>query len=167
MFLYKYIVLLHVASAFLFIMLHGISAMVMILLPSQRDRNRICFLLEITGKAIGPAMRALDVALLSGLVLTFMAGWNGYAWPWISLTLIFVIGYFMGKFGSSYMGRVRRVMGAERPGKKRNPRTEPMVVPASFDEMVTVLQSGRPRVIASIGLSGLATILAMMVLKPF
>ena len=164
--IYKVILLLHVASAFIFIMAHGVSAMVMLLMPQQRDRNRICFLLEITGKAIGPAMRALDVAILTGLAMTFMAGWQRYAWPWIALTLIFVIGYFMGKFGSAYMGRVRRAMGAERPGKKRNPRTEPLM-PASFDEMVAVLESGRPRVIATIGLSGLATILVMMVMKPF
>lgn len=162
--IYRILILMHVLSAFVFIMAHGVNAMVMLLMPSQRDRNRICFLLEMSRKAIVPAMRSLDVVLLTGVAMMVMAGWYRYAWVWISLGLIFALGYFMGKFGATYLGRVRHAMGMP---KMKKGKIVKEYVATNLEELLMVLDTGRPKLLASIGLGGLATILVMMMWKPF
>jgi hypothetical protein len=164
MFLYRYIVALHVISALAFVMAHGVSAMMLFKVSQERKYENLCNYLDISKAALGPAMLALHGVELTGITLTLMAGWWHMGWIWVSLALFVGVGVVMGKFAAGYMNQVRKAMGmvSEKDIKKG---IRPMPMP--YERLMEVVASGRPKVVAAAGLSGMAMIVAMMVLKPF
>ena len=67
----------------------------------------------------------------------------------------------MGRF---YLDRVRRAIGVATPEDLKAHR-QPTLLPP--DQLLAVLNSGRPLALAGIGLAVLAIITWLMVLKPF
>lgn len=161
---YRVIVLLHILSALGFIMAHGVSAMMIFKVSRERKYENLCNYLEISGMSMRPAMLALHGVEITGIVLTIMGKWWMMGWIWVSLALFALVGFVMGKYGAAYMGRVRRAMGMLsqkelRKGVRPNP--------APYEKLLEIVESGRPRLVASAGLGGLAMIVALMTLKPF
>ena len=161
---YRLIVFLHVISALLFVMAHGISAMMMFMLSRERKYENICNFLDISKWAMMPAMRSLEGVLVTGIVLTIWAKWWMMGWIWASLALFVVIGVVMGKYASGYMNRVRKAMGmVSARDIKKGIRPEP----APQEVLMQILREGKPKLVASVGLGGLAMVTMLMVTKPF
>lgn len=162
--IYRLIVFLHVISALVFMMAHGVSAMMMFKVSRERKYENLCNYLEISHAALMPAMRALDGVILTGIVLTVWVGWWRMGWIWASLLLLTGIAFVMGKYGAGYMGRVRKALGmvSQRDIKKG---IRPM--PAPPEVLAEIVAKGKPRLVATAGLSGMAALVLLMVTKPF
>lgn len=162
--LYRVVVFLHVVSALGFVMAHGVSAMMLFKVSRERKYENLCNYLDISSAAMKPAMMALHGVELTGITLTLWAGWWHMAWIWVALALFVAVGFVMGKFAAGYMGRVRRAMGMVSPRDLKK-GVRPMPVP--YEKLMEVVATGRPKLVATAGLSGIAMIVALMVLKPF
>jgi hypothetical protein len=162
--IYRLIVFLHVISGLLFIMAHGVSAMMIFKVSRERKFENLCNYLDISRAALLPAMRALEGILLTGIVLTIWARWYQMAWIWVSLALFIAVGVVMGKYASGYMNSVRKALGIPTRQDLKN-GVRPL--PAPPEVVAEVVAQGRPRLVAIAGLSGLAAIVFMMVVKPF
>lgn len=161
---YRVIVFLHVVSALGFFMAHGVSAMMLFKVSRERKYENLCNYLEISSAALRPAMLALHGVELTGIALTIMGKWYLMGWIWASLAMFIAVGFVMGKYAAGYMKSVRKAMGmVSQKDLKKGVR--PM--PAPYEKLMEVVASGRPRLVAAAGLSGMAMIVAMMTLKPF
>ncbi len=161
--MYSALIFTHVLSVLGFLMAHGASAAVMFRLRVEREPSRLCALLDLS-QAVGGAMALTALVLfVSGLALGFIGAWWSSGWIWASLGLFLAISIVMSWQGRMYFERVRRALGAEtraaaEPGM-------PRVLPPAA--LATVLASGRPMLLAGVGLGGLAVITALMMFKPF
>ncbi len=162
--LYRLIVGFHVVSAMVFIMAHGVSAAMLFKVSRERKYENLCNYLDISSWALKPAMLALHGVEITGIALTLMAKWWMFGWIWASLALFIAIGFVMGKFAAGYMNRVRKAMGMV-SAKDLKKGVRPMPLP--YEKLMEVVESGRPKLVATLGLSGMATIVLLMVMKPF
>lgn len=163
--MYTWIVFAHVASTFGFLFAHGVSAVVMFKVRAERDPARICTLLELSSSVGGAMTLTAVLLLLTGLAGGFMGGWWDQGWIWVSLGLFLAISVVMSWQGRVYFERLRRAIGiptGEAPKKEVAP---PAALPP--DQLAAVLVSGRPVLLAVVGLGGLAAITWLMVFKPF
>jgi hypothetical protein len=161
---YRVIVFLHVISAMGFIMAHGVSAMMLFKVSRERKYENLCNYLEISSAAMRPAMLALHGVEITGIILTIMGRWWMLGWIWAALALFIAVGFVMGKYAAGYMHSVRKAMGMVSP-KELKKGIRPM--PAPYEKLMEVVAAGRPRLVATAGLSGIAMIVALMTLKPF
>lgn len=150
---YRVIVFLHVLSALGFLMAHGVSAMMLFKVNRERSYDNLCNYLEISSLALKPAMLALHGVEITGITLTLMGHWWMMGWIWVSLALFIAVGFVMGKYAAGYMDSVRRAMGiVSQKDLKKGIR--PM--PAPYEKLMEVVASGKPRLVATTALSGLA-----------
>lgn len=161
---YRLVVFLHVISALVFVMAHGVSAMMLFKVSRERSYEKLCDFLDISSAAMRPAMLALHGVELTGIALTLWAGWWRMGWIWVSLALFIGIGFVMGKFGAAYMNKVRKAMGMASPTDLKK-GLHPL--PAPQEVLYEILEQGRPTLVASAGLGGMAAIVLLMVTKPF
>ncbi len=157
--MYKWIVFLHVISAFLFMMAHGAAAAVMFRVRREQDLDRARFLIELSRFMDPVSYISLLLLLGSGLALGFMGGWWGRGWIWAAIGALVVMIGLMGYLGRGYFDAiVKRLQPSDNPGH---------VEPVSHDEMETLLGRGRPVLTAAIGIGGWLVIVWLMMFKPF
>jgi len=161
--MYSFIVFLHVLSAFVFLIAHGVSIVVFFLMRRQPSVERTHILMSLR-KAAKPAMMiAFLVMILAGLAAAFMGRWWGRGWPWASVGVMLFIFVMMGLLGREYFERIRKLI---EPASKRASQTVAAVA-LHTQELTPVLRQSHPRLLASIGIGGLAAILYLMIYKPF
>lgn len=162
--LYNWIVFLHVAGAFTFVLAHGVSAGVALKLRQERDVPRVQALLELSNVATQGTYVGLVILLIGGITAAFMAGLWGRGWIWTAIALLVVMIAFMFARASRYYGEVRRAAGLAYyiPGKGSG-------VPAAPNsaELARLLGSSRATELAAVGTVGLLAIIWLMVMKPF
>jgi hypothetical protein len=160
--MYPSLVLLHVLSTFGFLFAHGASAAVMFRLRVERHPARICALLDLSS-AVGRAMAITALSLFgTGLVLGFMGGWWRRGWIWASFALFLGISIVMSWQGRLYFERLRAALGGPGGGAGSQPGE-----PVAHSDLPALLAAGRPKMLAAVGLGGLAIITWLMMLKPF
>jgi uncharacterized membrane protein len=155
--MYPWVVFLHVAGAFGFLLAHGVSVSVMFRLRTERERERITTLLELSSSSITAFYGSIVLLLAAGITAGFIGGWWSRGWIWVSLALFVAIGVAMYPLGSGYFRDIRRAVGMR-------PSGAPM---ASDEEIDELLGSGRPIILALVGFGGLLVILWLMIVKPF
>ncbi|MDQ2674610.1 MAG: DUF2269 domain-containing protein [Chloroflexota bacterium] len=155
--MYPWIVFLHVAGAFGFVLAHGVSVAVLMRLRTERNRQRITTLLDLSSSSMTGFYASVVVLLAAGTLAGFMLNWWRMVWIWASLGLFLAIAVAMYPLATTYFRRVRAAVG-------KRPSGAPM---ASDEELDELLSSGRPALIAVIGFGGILVILWMMILKPF
>jgi hypothetical protein len=156
---------MHVLSVFGFLFAHGTSAAVMFKVRRECDVARIRALLDLSA-GLGGAMAVTALLLfVTGLVAGFMGGWWGRGWIWVSLALFVGVSVVMSALGRPYLERVRRAAGAASAADQRRQREAPAALPAA--DLGAVLASGRPGLVAAVGLGGLVVITWLMMVKPF
>lgn len=152
--MYRFLVFLHVGSAFLFMLAHGATAAAMFRLRRERDPAGIAALLEVRRWAEIPFNVSSAVMFFSGIALGFMGSWWGSGWIWASLGLLVAITLVMGIFGRQYLDRaaafVAPPVGDDSPGAPEE-----------------LLASGRPMLLAVTGIGGFLAIVWLMMFKPF
>jgi hypothetical protein len=162
--LYPWLVFLHVAGAFTFVLGHGASAMAAIRLRSERDPGRVRALLELSSASLTVAYVGLLLLLAAGIAAGFGGGFWGSFWIWASLALLVLISAAMYPLGSQYYAKVRNAVGLKSYQDKKD---DPEPQPASAAELDALLTSSRPALLAAIGGGGLLVIVWLMVVKPF
>jgi uncharacterized membrane protein len=155
--MYPWVVFLHVAGVFGFLLAHGASVAVMFRLRTERKRDRILTLLELSSTSMTAFYASIVVLLTAGILAGFIGNWWRMLWIWVSLVLFIAIAAAMYPLATSYFRRIRRAVGSR-------PSGAPM---ASDEEMDELLTSTRPLIIASVGFGGLLVILWLMLFKPF
>jgi hypothetical protein len=163
--MYSWLIFLHVISVFGFLFAHGASAAVMFKVRAERDPARLGALLDLSN-AVGGLMGAAGLLLLvTGIIGGFMRQWWGQGWIWVSLALLLGLSFPMSYWGRLYFDRVRRAIGVPTPDDRRKKVAPP--APAPPEQLGAVLASGRPGLLAAIGLGGLLVITWLMMFKPF
>lgn len=160
--MYSFIVFLHVLSAFIFLLSHGVSIVVFLALRRQPSVERTHILMSLRNAIVPVMMTAFLVMILAGLAAAFMGRWWSRGWPWASVALMVGIFLAMGIFGRGYFERVEKML---KPASKRASQTVSAVL--RTQELAPVLRQGHPRLLAFIGIGGLVAILYLMMYKPF
>jgi hypothetical protein len=158
---YNWIVFLHVAGAFGFVLTHGVSAGVSLKLRAERDVPRVQALLELSNAAVQGMYVTLVLLLISGITAAFMAGLWGRGWIWAAIVLLVVMIAFMYARASRYYGELRGSAGLVNYQAQNAPlRTDTA-------EMARLLASHRGMELAGVGTIALVAILWLMFFKPF
>jgi hypothetical protein len=161
---YPWLVLIHVAGGFGFVLGHGASVLVAFRLRSERDPARVTALLDLSSGSLGMMYGALATLLIAGVAAGFVGGHWGRAWIWVALGLLIVIVVAMYPLGSQHYAKVRHAFGQKTYQDKAD---APDPQPASAAEQATLLASPHPWILAGLGGGGLLIILWLMVIQPF
>jgi hypothetical protein len=161
---YPWVVFVHVAAAFLFVMGHGASMWVSDQIRRERDPARIRALLELSSRSLGLVYGSLLTLLIAGIVAGIMGGHFGRGWIWAAIAVLVTIMVLMYILASRYYGRVREAVGLR---GYETPKTAPDPTPVSAEELAVLVDSRRPDVIGVIGVVGLLVLLWLMMFKPF
>jgi len=159
-----WIVLVHVAAGFGFVLAHGTSVLVAFRLRSEREPARVTALLDLSAGSLGMTYVALLVLLAAGILAAFIGNDWGQGWIWLSLGLLVVIVISMYPLGSQHYAKVRHAFGQKAFQDKAD---APVPAPASAAEQAALLDSAQPWILAAIGGGGLLVILWLMVVQPF
>ena len=162
--LYPWIVFIHVAAAFLFVMGHGASMWVSDQIRRERDPERIRTLLELSSRSLGLVYGSLVTLLIAGIVAGVMGSWFGRGWIWAAIIVLVVVIVLMYALASRYYGLVREAVGMR---SYQTPKDAPDPTPLSADELAALVDSRRPDVIGLVGVIGLLILLWLMMFKPF
>jgi hypothetical protein len=160
---YPWIVLLHVVGAFVFVLSHGASAWVAMLLRGQRDRSRIAALLDVSQASLGGTYVGLLLLLIGGIWAGIYGGHFSRGWIWAAIAILVVIIGGMYAIATPYFGRLRAALGLQ---SGRGGSTEP-VTPASDAEVAELVARAPVAPLLALGSGGLVLILWLMVVKPF
>jgi hypothetical protein len=162
--LYPWVVFIHVAAAFLFVMGHGASMWVSDQIRRERDPVRISALLELSSRSLGLVYGSLLTLLIAGMAAGIMGGYFGQGWIWAAIVVLVVVIVLMYALASRYYGRVREAVGMR---SYQTAKDAPDPTPASPEVLAALLDSRRPDVIGLVGVIGLLVLLWLMMFKPF
>jgi hypothetical protein len=166
--LHTWIVFIHIAGVLVFLIAHGVSAAVVLRLRAERDPAAVRTLVDLSWRS----MMAMTVGGLVWLVAGIIAGFTGNGgagfwttgtyWIWASLALAIGIMAVKTPWGRMYLNRVRAAVGVD--VKTGAVDATFQVNPATLDAAVA---SGKPVLLATIGVGGVLVILWLMVFQPF
>ena len=162
--LYKFIVLLHVISAFAFLLSHGAVASVAFALKRERDPQKIRTLLNLSMASYPWMIWTLVSTIVFGVIAGFQLNWWRFGWIWTSIVLLVVIGVFMGLLGAEVYGEARKVAGLS---YRSRGKLYPAELPKSDEELFAILEKSNPVLLTIIGYGGFAIIAWLMLAKPF
>jgi uncharacterized membrane protein len=155
--LYQWMVFLHIAGVFAFLVAHGVSVGVSFRLRREREPTRIMALLDLSSWSISLMYIGLLLLLGGGVTAGFLGDWWGDGWIWVSLGTLIVVMVAMYVVASGYYKRLRTIVGAMAGGSEA----------VSEQRLADLLEGPRPLVLAVIGFGGLLFILYLMLFKPF
>ena len=161
---YPWVVFVHVAAAFLFVMGHGASMWTSDQIRHERDATRIRALLELSSRSLGLVYVSLLTLLIAGIAAGIMGGHFSRGWIWAALVVLVTIIVLMYALASRYYGRVREAVGLR---SYQTPKGAPDPTPVSAEELAALVDSRRPDVIGLVGVIGLLLLLWLMMFKPF
>jgi len=162
--LYPWIVFIHVAAAFLFVMGHGASMWVSDQIRRERDPARIRALLELSSRSLGLVYGSLLTLLIAGIVAGVMGSYFSQGWIWAAIIVLIAVIVLMYALASRYYGLVREAVGMR---SYQTPKDAPDPTPLSAEELAALVDSRRPDVIGLVGVIGLLILLWLMMFKPF
>ena len=108
---YPWVVFIHVAAAFLFVMGHGASMWTSDQIRRERDPARVRALLELSSRSLGLVYTALITLLIAGIAAGIMGGHFGRGWIWAAIVVLITIIVLMYALASRYYARVREAVG--------------------------------------------------------
>jgi hypothetical protein len=159
--LYPWLVFLHIGGAFLFVMAHGVSAVVAFRLRAERDANRMVALLDLSATSVGVMYIGLLLLLVAGIIAAINRNWFSQGWPWAAIGVLVLVTAAMYLLASRYYAAVREALGLPSMNNKEPGAARPV------EDVIRMLDSRRPEQIAAVGIAGLLIILWLMILKPF
>ena len=162
--MYEWIVLLHVAGAFLFVIAHGTSIWTVNVIRRETSTARIGALTDLSGSSLTVAYVGLLMLLVGGIWAGIYAGLFGAGWIWAALGLFIVIAVAMYAMATPFFKRLRIALGQRTMG---TPKDAPDPVPAPDAEILAIASAAPAVALDVIGFGGLLVILWLMVIKPF
>lgn len=166
--LHTWIVFIHVAGVLIFLLAHGVSAAVALRLRTEREPAAVRTLVDLSRRSMMVMSVGALMWLVAGIIAGFTgnggAGWwtSGTYWIWVSLALAIAIIIVMTPWGRIYLNRVRGAVGVDVKTGAVDPTYQ--VNPATLDAAIA---SGKPELLAAIGVGSVLLILWLMVFKPF
>ena len=163
--MHLWLVFLHVIAAFAFILAHGGTAAVTVVLRRQTEIERIRALLDLSKSTRLAAGLSVMAVLATGIAVGFTGDWWGTVWIWASLALLVLVAVAMTLLGGRYFDQVRRAVGL--PELYATGRREAPDGAGTPEEIAAALDSWRPMTVSLVGVIGLGLFVWLMVLKPF
>jgi hypothetical protein len=160
---YIWIVWLHVASVFGFLIAHGGASLAVFIIRAEREPERLKALLTLSRRSSVVSYVFVILVLATGVTLGFLGGWWGQYWIWTAILTAFVMTGLMYKLGTEHMNKLRKAVGL--PYYENRKKQAPS--PVSNEEIEQLASSSRPALLSAIGTGGLLIILWLMFLKPF
>jgi hypothetical protein len=160
--MYQWIVLLHIVGAFLFVLSHGVSAWMAMLLRGERDRTRIATLLELSTASIGGTYVGLVLLLIGGIWAGIYGGHFGRVWIWAAIGILVIVIVAMYAVATPYFVRLRGAAGVATRGTPAE-----LALVATDEELAAMTARAPVALLLGVGFGGLLLILWLMVLKPF
>ena len=159
--LYPWLLVIHVASLFIFFVAHGAAASVAFRLRREREPERVRALLELSRVSVGAVMSAAFLlGLAAGIWLTFLGNFWGRGWVWASLAIFIGVAILMTPIASLPLARIRTAAGIGRP-------KDGVVPPGDDAELQRLLERWNPFPVAALGVTAIAVITWLMFFKPF
>jgi hypothetical protein len=151
-------VFLHIAFVALFLLLHGVQVWALFSLePALPDREKVFDRAEQSRMASTPMYISLGGLVLFGVVAGIDGDWFSHGWwLWGAIVALLVTTGLMSAIAGPYMKKVRTATTKWADGS----------YPMPADELEALLRGPRARIIAAIGIAGLAILLWLMVYKP-
>lgn len=162
--MYPWIVLLHVAGAFIFVLSHGAAIWMVYELPKQREPKRIEALLDLSGTSLTGTYLGLLLLLVGGIWAGIYGDWFRYGWIWAAIGVLVAITIIMYVVATPFFKRLRIALGQRAMGY---PKDAPDPVPAPDAEILAIAGQSPVAVLTAVGFGGLLIILWLMVVKPF
>ena len=158
--MYQFLLYLHIFGAVLFFISHGATALGMFRVRDNRHPEAVRALMGLRATQLWGFGVGFLLMGLSAIALGVMNGSWGRFWMWGSTVIFFIIWTVMGFWGRGYYDAIEMALdpNSEKAQKAKKPETR------SLDE---VIESGRPILLAWIGIGGTAIILWLMMYKPF
>ena len=159
-----WIVWIHVVGVFLFLVGHGVSAGVAWRLRTERDPVAVRTLLDFSRRAMSFALIGFLMWFIGGIVAGFSGNFwtTGTYWIWASLALALIVVIAMTPMGRIYFNRVREAVGVDVKSNKVDPNFT--IDAGALD---AAIMSGRPTVLAAMGIGLIVVLSWLMILKPF
>ena len=162
---YPWVVFVHVAAAFLFVMGHGASMWVSDQIRRERDPTRITGVCSsCRAGASGSSTDRCSRSSSPGIVAGIMGGHFGRGWIWAAIVVLVV----------DHRADVRAGVALlrSRPRGRRDPRVRDAEGRPGSDARLGrgargLVDSRRPDVIGLVGVVGLLILLWLMMFKPF
>ena len=162
--MYLWIVLLHVAGAFIFVIAHGASVWVVNAVAREKDPRRIGALADLSSFSLTAAYIGLLLLLIGGIWAGIYNNWFRFGWIWTALVVFVVVAVAMYMVATPFFKRLRIALGQRTMGL---PKDAPEPTPAPDSEIVAIAASAPTLVLNLVGGVGLLVILWLMVVKPF
>lgn len=162
--MYRWIVFLHVFAAMSFMLAHGGTTAMTLILKKERDLERMQALLDVSSYSWPMFALTFLLLLLSGIAAGIMGRWWGQGWIWLSLGILIVMSGYMARVSRAQYHRLRKVLGI--PYFEGN-KDQPALPQAPAEEIYQVQADLQPGRLTAVGLGSLAVIVALMMFKPF
>lgn len=162
--MYNWVVFLHVFASMAFMLSHGGTTLMALMLKRERNLERLRSLLDLSGIAQPALWVTLLLLLLSGIAAGIMGRWWGRGWIWVSLVILIALSFYMMASSGAQYHRLRKVLGLP---YFEGSKDQPALDPAPEHEIYAVQADLQPERLAAAGLGGTALILALMMFKPF
>lgn len=162
---HREIVFVHVIGVFLFLLAHGVSAGVLLRLRGERNPHAVRTLVDLSARSLGVMGVGAALWFFSGILAGFSGGhWtSGRWWIWVSLAIVLVVVVLMTPLGRLYVNRIRAAVGIDPKGKPGQTISSE-IDPAALD---AAIMSGRPLLVAGMGLAAVVVLTWLMMYKPF
>jgi hypothetical protein len=165
--LYPWIVFVHVAAAFGFVLAHGVAVFIGFRIRRERDRARIAALLDLSTASLPMMYVSLLTLVVAGLGAAVVGGWLGQLWVWASIGVLVAVAVAMALIATGHYRRIRQLVGASISSRDACGR-EPLSDAESLErELAARLRSPVPELLTGIGGAGLLLVIWLMVVKPF
>ncbi len=148
---------LHIASAVLFVGVHGASMVVFYAIRGETDRARIRSLLAISAKTVVPMYISMGLTIVTGVLAGLRIGAFSRGWGWWSLVLLAVISVLMWFVAKPIHRRVQAACEIRASGVPR----------VADEDLAIVLRTPQTHVVTAIGVLGTAGLVYLMTFKPF
>jgi hypothetical protein len=161
--IYSCLVLIHVTAVLGFVFAHGGAAFISFRVRRERNIETVAALIqlaELTNTFMYPFFWVL---VIFGLLAGWNGNWFGHGWIWAAIVILILVTVAMFAVASPYYRTLREALGLRGRGPGRSgPRQR-----ASDAEILPLLDSRRPEIVATIGIVALLLLLWLMLMKPF
>jgi hypothetical protein len=158
------IVFVHIVGVFIFLLAHGVSAGVLLRLRGERDLTAVRTLLDLSRRSWSAMALGLLLWFFGGILAGFSGNYwtTGRYWIWASLVVAIATVLLMTPLGAFYLNRVREAAGVD-------VKTGSFSAAETIDQaaLEAAISSGRPVLVATLGLGAIVVLAWLMILKPF
>ena len=161
--MYRWIVFIHVFSALVFFMAHGVAVAVTFQVKRERNPERLRAILDLSRSMTRLMWLSLTALILAGIVAGIMGNWWSQGWISTALILLILLTGWLGYYVMCYFVPLREALGMP------NPRAHDVEAPppASDEEIQARINAIQPWALMGPALIVTLVIVWLMIFKPF